>query len=428
MASLLALSIKEMEELNLIRSCEIMGIIKETLKRLDPRLIDHGDRVAFIVHEVLMQRGGCTEEQIQNICVMAFFHDIGAYKTDEIDHMVSFEIKNVWQHSVYGALFLKHFTPMGEQADAILYHHLKYSDRKQFLSPYLHEAMLLHICDRVDILQQLDVFSEDYFLQCSGTEFAPWSVDLLLQAERERHITERLKNGEYIPVMESMALSVCSCFEKALSYLKMLVYIIDFKSSVTVTHTINTIAFSVLLSRLMGMDKVEQSKIYLGALLHDLGKISTPYEILESTGKLSFAEMEIMKKHVSVTYDILHGNLSEEICRIAARHHEKLNGNGYPWGLHEADLTTAERLVAVADVMSALAGRRSYKGSFSQERSVGIILQMAEDGLLDAEICRIVVEHYAEIISAAEDNCHGTIEIYEQLMEEYSQLLQEVLQ
>ncbi|MEG0542786.1 MAG: hypothetical protein RR528_10705, partial [Angelakisella sp.] len=63
MASLLALSIKEMEELNLIRSCEIMGIIKETLKRLDPRLIDHGDRVAFIVHEVLMQRGGCTEEQ-----------------------------------------------------------------------------------------------------------------------------------------------------------------------------------------------------------------------------------------------------------------------------------------------------------------------------------------------------------------------------
>lgn len=427
MLNLLTMTVKEMEENLMIDPQSVVSIVKETLKYLDPRLIEHGDRVSFIVHELMCQSGKYNERQIDSLCTMAFFHDIGAYKTEEIDRMMSFETANVWQHSIYGYLFLKNFAPNPENAEAVLYHHMLYSDAGKSSSTQLDDAMLLHICDRLDVRLQLGSCKEEYFIRCKGTEFAPWAVDLMVETMRERNLCDRIKNHEYRDVAQQIAISACSTVTKALDYLRMLVYIIDFKSPATVTHTINTVAFSVLLSRLMGQDKVEQSQIFLGALLHDLGKISTPYEILESTGSLSHKEMEIMKQHVSVTYQIIHGHIREDICGIAARHHEKLDGSGYPWGLRAAELTISERIVAVGDVMSALAGRRSYKAEFSPDKTVKILAQMAKSGKLDKEICQVAIDNYDEIIDSGKLTCQNAIASYEQVMAEYDRLLKRIV-
>lgn len=428
MQTLLALTAEEIEERLMIDPQAVISVIKETLKYLDPRLIEHGDRVSFIVHELMCQSGRYTAEEINALGAMAFFHDVGAYKTEEIDRMVAFETTNVWQHSIYGYLFLKYFAPAGTDAEAVLYHHLRYSDADKSSSAHLDEAMLLHICDRLDILVELGTYREGYFEKHRGGEFAPWAVDLMEETLRERNLCARLKAGEYREVAQAIAMSACSTTARALDYLMMLVHIIDFKSPATVTHTINTVAYSVLLSRLMGQSDIQQSEIYLGALLHDLGKIAVPYEILESTGRLSYSEMEIMKSHVSISYKIIHGHIREEICRIAARHHEKLDGSGYPWGLRAGQLTTSERIVAVADVMSALTGRRSYKEEYSPDRTIRILNQMAQEGKLDKTICHMAVEHYSEIIQSAQLHCRDTIAAYERMMEEYRRLLKQIVE
>lgn len=82
--------------------------------------------------------------------------------------------------------------------------------------------------------------------------------------------------------------------------------------------------------------------------------------------------MTVMRTHVDMTEAIFGGEVDETVARIALRHHEKLDGSGYPRGLEAADLTVGERLVAVADIVSALSGTRSYKEAYSKDRVIRI--------------------------------------------------------
>ncbi len=78
--------------------------------------------------------------------------------------------------------------------------------------------------------------------------------------------------------------------------------------------------------------------------------------------------MKIMRSHVSITEDILGGTIAPDITKIAVRHHEKLDGSGYPRGLTEKELSMEEQVVAIADIVSALLGTRSYKEAYSKIR------------------------------------------------------------
>ncbi len=86
---------------------------------MDPRLVDHGKRVAYLVSRMLDIDGTFTEKEKQDICFLALLHDVGAYKTEEINEMAKFETQDIWEHSIYGYLFLYHFSPLKDWAQAI---------------------------------------------------------------------------------------------------------------------------------------------------------------------------------------------------------------------------------------------------------------------------------------------------------------------
>lgn len=88
---------------------DIVNIAKRAFNLVDPRLMGHGERVANIMFQIMEAEGGYTPVQMRNLLTLAVLHDIGAYKTEEIDHMVEFETKHVWNHSIYGYLFLNYF-------------------------------------------------------------------------------------------------------------------------------------------------------------------------------------------------------------------------------------------------------------------------------------------------------------------------------
>ena len=86
--------------------------VKRTLNKVDPRLVEHGERVAYIALKILEEaEGEISHEMLKNVLLVCLIHDIGAYKTEEIDCIVEFESRNVWEHSIYGSLFLKMFSP-----------------------------------------------------------------------------------------------------------------------------------------------------------------------------------------------------------------------------------------------------------------------------------------------------------------------------
>ena len=208
---------------------------------------------------------------------------------------------------------------------------------------------------------------------------------------------------------------------ETLEYLKMVVYSIDFRSDHTVTHTVNTISLALNIARYFGLQGEMLEKIYLGALLHDVGKIAIPTEILEYPGRLTSEQMDVMRTHVVETKLLIEGIVPEDICQIAIRHHEKLDGSGYPMGLKAAALTQPQRIVAVADIVSALSSRRSYKDPFPKEKTLTILNQMSQSQL-DPEICRYVIEHYDAIMEATQGSRLRVIQQYQGIMQEYQEL------
>ena len=101
---------------NYIDNRGVLGIVRRACNYVDARLVDHGFRVACIVSRILARLGGYTEKEMRDICILALYHDIGAYKTEEISRMLEFETRNMQEHSIYGYLFIKYFTPLQEVA------------------------------------------------------------------------------------------------------------------------------------------------------------------------------------------------------------------------------------------------------------------------------------------------------------------------
>ncbi|MCD8139119.1 MAG: HD domain-containing protein [Planctomycetaceae bacterium] len=203
------------------------------------------------------------------------------------------------------------------------------------------------------------------------------------------------------------------------AYLTMVVLSIDFRSSQTVTHTVTATTVASALAELMGMPPEEADRVYLGTMLHDLGKQGIPPEILEAPGKLSPKAMEIMRSHVGMMEDILDGNVDEGVFNIAVHHHEKLDGSGYPRGIKGEYLGMAERLATVADILSALVGVRSYKESFPKDKVTAILADMADQGEVDPEIVQIACEHYEYVMNKVTKTAGRIVGIYNHMNLEF---------
>ncbi|MDD3165143.1 MAG: HD domain-containing protein [Oscillospiraceae bacterium] len=387
--------------------------VSETLRRMDPRLVEHGDRVAFLACAL----GELSGERIDDrkLFLLSVFHDIGAYKTEEIDRMLDFETKNVIDHTIYGYLFLKHMTPLRGEAEAILYHHSSYRALAQLRPEIAAYAALIHLADRLDIafLHGKDAAALRH--SEAGLFYQPY---VALAEQNVPQLFAQLADGSYRQKNWDRVSRYRLSARETVDYLKMLVFSIDFRSEHTVTHTINTVSIALDIAKRFGLNKKEQEKIYLGALLHDVGKVAVPVEILESPGRLTPEQMAIMRTHVVETERLIHGVIPEEICRLAVRHHEKLDGTGYPYGLKGAALTLPERIVAVADIVSALSSRRSYKEPFPQEKTVAILREM-ETEKLDRDVCDYVCDCYDTIMQTTDGARSDVVRRYQAIKAEF---------
>lgn len=414
-----------------ISSKNMAGIVCRTLNHVDERLVDHGIRVAYITLKMLEAEGCSDRKSIRDLCFLTMVHDVGAYKTEEINNMVQFETGNVWNHSIYGYLFLKYLSPFSELAPVILYHHTdcdKLAGIPGLQRDLLKWAQMVNLSDRVDVCIQTGegVNIIEYLERFSDRKFSSEVIDLFKKAEKRDQILEKLgdsANQRKISKEVFEALGNPSFSRKEIeTYLKMIVYAIDFRSPFTVIHTITTTSISQELARLMEMQEIEITQIYYGALLHDLGKIGIPVEILEFPGKLSPQAMKIMKTHVDITEEIMNGEMEPVIANIALRHHEKMEGSGYPRGLKGEVLTPSERIVAIADIVSALNGRRSYKDAFGKEKIVGILTEMKEDGLLCEKTVDVMIRHFDEIMVNVRNTCEPVLNVYDHINIEFTEL------
>jgi putative nucleotidyltransferase with HDIG domain len=143
----------------------------------------------------------------------------------------------------------------------------------------------------------------------------------------------------------------------------------------TYAHSMRVGTYLALFGFNLGLPKDEQIVLASGGLLHDVGKMSIPYEVLNKAGRLTPAEFEVMKGHVTASVTYLQGcpDLPKGVITIAAQHHEKLDGTGYPFGLAGNQLNRLARMAAIIDVFSALTDRRVYKPAMDAEAALHLM-------------------------------------------------------
>lgn len=130
----------------------------------------------------------------------------------------------------------------------------------------------------------------------------------------------------------------------------------------TATHCINVCILALSFGRDLGLNEQQLHQLGMGALLHDIGKMRVPDEVLNKPGVLTVAELEIMKGHPAHGHAMLVGDhkLDKESLHIVLHHHERLDGKGYPGGLVEMDIPLLTRIASIVDVYDAITSDRCY--------------------------------------------------------------------
>ena len=174
-----------------------------------------------------------------------------------------------------------------------------------------------------------------------------------LQRNLESMVDEKTKENE------NLFFHVVECLADA----------IDAKDNYTNGHSGRVAAYSKEIARRYGYDEKQQEKIFMMGLLHDVGKIGVPDEVINKPGRLTDEEFACIKKHPAIGYKIL-SNIKEmpELSAGARFHHERYGGNGYPEGISGLDIPEVARIIAVADAYDAMTSNRSYRGVLPQEK------------------------------------------------------------
>ena len=188
--------------------------------------------------------------------------------------------------------------------------------------------------------------------------------------------------------------------------------VIDMKDKYTNGHSTRVADYTVMLAEELGYDRETVDKYRNIALMHDIGKVGVPADVLNKPGKLSDEEYHIIQTHSPLGYETLKGiSIMPDLAEGARSHHERPDGKGYPRGLKGDEIPRVAQLIAVADTFDAMYSNRPYRKRMNFDRAVSIIQENSgtqfETDVVDA-FTRLVEKGILK--PADDDNGGGTTE------------------
>jgi putative two-component system response regulator len=160
------------------------------------------------------------------------------------------------------------------------------------------------------------------------------------------------------------------------------------------------------MARILGWDPAGVASILAAAPMHDIGKIGVPDRILQKDGPLTDEEWIIMKTHTTMGANILRDSGVAFIqmgARIAASHHERFDGTGYPMGLIGTQIPLEARLTCLVDVYDALCSKRVYKHAWTEDEALGYLKEQ-QGKHFDPAILELFLDHYDAFRRILRDN------------------------
>ncbi|CCZ42863.1 hD-GYP domain [Clostridium sp. CAG:122] len=375
---------------------------------------NHGKRVAYM-SVCMAEKMGVSDDVLRDLAACALLHDnaLTQYINEEfysdISNIDTLKVssdnitpRQLGMHCIYGEKNLEKYPFKTGVKDVILYHHEEADGSGPFEKKWTEVplfARIIHFSDMLDAFCKAQKFDEDVFNK--AVHFIEKNKDKRFDSEVTKMFFDAFDKEEFSRLgdehIEEYFWEKVPCEKSFYSFnvLKdladLFAKIIDYKSEFTSRHSLGVARTASKISEIMGYDKVICDKMYLAGTLHDVGKIAIGNEILEKPARLTDEEFAKMKNHAGYTYMILSKvDGFEEIRDIAAFHHERLDGSGYPFGKRADELTTLQRIMACADIYQALTEKRPYKDGMDHDKACEILKDMADKNWIDKNITEVI--------------------------------------
>ncbi len=360
----------------------------------------HAKHVAYMSVMIAKELNFTVKDQ-KDLYFAGLLHDIGASNTYSMLH-----------HCEVGKEIVSKLPLNDAISDYVYYHHENFDGSGPFgikgdAIPVL--AQIINISNSFDIHFRnlknigLDEFKKmKLWISDNKNLYSPIIIEAFSNLIEKEFILLDYFNYEFNSVLTNKidVQGIDLDYDDVVAYARAFSQIIDNRSPFTYRHSkgIANLVNKIILE--LGYDSEIQKKMYIAALLHDIGKLIIPNRILDKEGKLDAKERYEINKHTYYTRWILNQIEGfEDITNYASNHHEKLNGKGYPLCLDASEIGELERVMAICDIFQALTEDRPYRKTMSLEKVWSIIDAMVDRNELDrglVEKIKVILVDYNE--------------------------------
>ena len=391
-------------EIELINPVTLLLAFSDTIDCAAHTLASHQQRTAYIAFE-MAKCAGLPKNRQAGLFLAGLFHDVGALSLEEkvaLHQNLEFDLVT---HSKLGHALYKSCDWLAPQADIVLNHHTDWKNWNEPISnPLVLDSQLLYLADVLERSINRDAFIlheeealKDKILNLSGNGIAPAVVELFMEASRREEFWFDLVSENLSGLMEkrSPIRAIAPSMNAIVQFSRFVSMIVDYKSPFTSTHSVGVAHCAGKVGELAGMGKTDCQLLEVAGLLHDLGKLSLPSAIIMKPGALTVAERAVIKKHSYVTHSLLNSVSGfSKVGEWAAYHHERLDGLGYPFRPRAEEISQGARIIAVADVFTALSEDRPYRAGMGKEQTLKVLTAEAVAGAWDPEVVSLLADNY----------------------------------
>jgi HD-GYP domain-containing protein (c-di-GMP phosphodiesterase class II) len=375
--------------------------------------VHHGKRVALMAVSIA-QELHWPQLRCEEMLYAGMIHDCGVSRVKEhraITEMLEWE--GAEDHCLRGEKYLLACPPLARFSTLVRWHHTRWERLlgEDIDSDLRIESNLIFLADRADVLlapyfvgsslknEILWEYPEivERLVGLSGTLFCPEVVEAFRRAAGresfwlamdpsyiEDEVEEHLGRSRPVELDTAEALALAGLFART----------VDAKSSYTLEHSTRVAQIARYLAEATGIHGEHLDEIEIAALLHDLGKLRVPEEIIDKDGPLTREERAFVMRH---SYDT--GHLLKKIfpnlpiADWAAMHHENLLGTGYPFHRQARSIPHEARLIAIADIFQALSQERPYRSHMGKLEVMSRMEDLCAQGRIDPEIVELLRTH-----------------------------------
>ena len=236
-----------------------------------------------------------------------------------------------------------------------------------------------HLTEAISVVAQ-PVSSPPHRQQCSVQDELQRATQLLKRSKQqvtllfnEARLGKAVDPQQCLPLVEQISASLARNGSALLSLARL-----KTKDEYTYMHSVAVCALMVALGRQLGLSEHEVQEAGMAGLLHDIGKMAMPLDVLNKPGKLSDDEYTVMRSHPERGHAILLGAstaFSDAVLDVCLHHHEKMDGSGYPYGLVGEQISQLARMGAICDVYDAITSDRPYKTAWDASGSLARMAQ-----------------------------------------------------